>query len=178
MARQLAPATSPATGAGATAAGGGVSLAELSMRSPVLLIFLRHAGCTFCREALDDLDQHRSELKERGVQPVLVHMGDNDTAANFFESFRVGDVPRISDPSCALYRAYDLQRAGWYQLLAPQVWWRGFKVAVLGRQGIGKLVGDGFQMPGVFLLNKGTVVRSMRHKTAADKPDLCALTTQ
>ncbi|MFN8816592.1 MAG: hypothetical protein ACK5ZV_07645, partial [bacterium] len=34
---------------------GGQSVAELSMRSPVLMVFLRHFGCTFCREALADV---------------------------------------------------------------------------------------------------------------------------
>jgi len=32
----------------------GERLVELSEMSPVLLVFLRHAGCTFCREALAD----------------------------------------------------------------------------------------------------------------------------
>ena len=33
----------------------GVSLADLSATAPVLLIFLRHSGCTFCRQTLSDL---------------------------------------------------------------------------------------------------------------------------
>jgi hypothetical protein len=33
------------------------------------------------------------------------------------------------------------------------------------------MVGDGFQMPGIFLLFHGEVLRSYRHQTAADRPD-------
>ena len=33
----------------------GSTLLELSKQAPVLLVFLRHTGCTFCREALADL---------------------------------------------------------------------------------------------------------------------------
>ena len=40
---------------------------------------------------------------------------------------------------------------------------------------VGKLVGDGFQMPGVLLLKDGTIQRAFRHKTAADRPDYCEL---
>jgi hypothetical protein len=36
---------------------------------------------------------------------------------------------------------------------------------------VGRLAGDGFQMPGVFLIFKGEVIRSYRHHTAADRPD-------
>jgi hypothetical protein len=41
----------------------GVTLNELSRISPVLLVFLRHAGCTFCREALADLAARRPEIE-------------------------------------------------------------------------------------------------------------------
>ena len=41
----------------------GGSLAELSNRQPVLLVLLRHSGCTFCREALADLAVRRAEIE-------------------------------------------------------------------------------------------------------------------
>ena len=40
---------------------------------------------------------------------------------------------------------------------------------------VGKLVGDGFQMPGVFLLRNGRIEKAFRHQTAADRPDYCEL---
>lgn len=39
----------------------------------------------------------------------------------------------------------------------------------------GLLKGDGFQMPGVFLLYHGTVLRSYRHQSAADRPNYSQL---
>jgi len=72
-----------------------------------------------------------------------------------------------------LYRAYDLDRGGFQQLLGPRVWWRGFKAAILRRHGVGKLVGDGFQMPGVFLVHNNRVLAAKRHDTAAERPDYC-----
>jgi peroxiredoxin len=151
----------------------GPSIAELSAERRVMLLFLRHAGCTFCREALADVAAQREALESRGVTPVLVHMGDNQDQSGFFAAYGLEDVHRISDPEQRLYRAYHLQRGGFQELLGPRVWWRGFKAAILGRHGVGKLVGDGFQMPGLFLVERGEVIASRRHETAADRPDYC-----
>jgi hypothetical protein len=46
---------------------------------------------------------------------------------------------------------------------------------VLAGHRIGRVVGDGMQMPGVFLVYRGQIIRSFRHKTIADRPDYVAL---
>jgi len=153
----------------------GVSLEEISRLSPVLLVFLRHAGCTFCREALADLAAQRAEIEAQGTRVVLVHMSAEENAAAIFAKYGLEDVARVSDPGCAVYRAFGLPRGSLGDVLGPKVWWRGFQAAILGRHGLGALQGDGFQMPGVFLLFPGEVVRSYRHQSAADRPDYMAL---
>lgn len=155
----------------------GVTLDELSRLSPVLLVFLRHAGCTFCREALADLAQKRKQIEAAGARLVLVHMGTEEHGSKFFEKYGLQDVQRISDPERTLYRAFGLPRGSLSDLFGPRVWIRGFEAGILGRHGVGALVGDGFQMPGVFLLYFGEVVRSYRHQSAADRPDYLQLVT-
>jgi len=155
----------------------GVTLDELSRMSPVLLVFLRHAGCTFCREALADLAARRREIEETGTRLVLVHMGSEQQGVKFFAKYGLESVPHISDPKRSLYRAFGLPRGSFGDLFGPKVWVRGFEAAILGRHGVGRLVGDGFQMPGAFLLFHGEVVRSYRHQSAADRPDYMALVT-
>jgi len=155
----------------------GVTLDELSGMSPVLLVFLRHAGCTFCREALADLAARRPEIEANGTRLVLVHMGSEQHGSRFFEKYGLESVPQISDPKKTLYRAFGLRRGALGDLFGPKVWLRGFEAAILGRHGVGRLVGDGFQMPGAFLLFHGEVVRSYRHQSAADRPDYMALVT-
>jgi hypothetical protein len=146
----------------------GRTLGELSRARPQLVVFLRHAGCTFCRETLSDLSRSRQDF-EAGI--VLVHMGEDDEQARaFFANYGLDDVPRISDPRRQLYTAFGLGRGTFGQLLGPRVWWRGL-VAFLRGHGVGRLAGDGFQMPGVFLLRNGLVVRSFRHGRASDRPD-------
>ncbi|MCA9136395.1 MAG: AhpC/TSA family protein [Planctomycetales bacterium] len=154
----------------------GESIAELSRQQPVLVVFLRHSGCTFCREALQDLSDQRHQIESNGTKIVLVHMGDNDTSRPFFQAYGMDDVGRISDPKCELYRAYDLGRGRLSQLFGAQVFWRGFKSAILDRHGFGKLDGDGFQMPGAFLVRDNKIVTAFRHETSASRPDYCALT--
>ncbi|WP_147869372.1 peroxiredoxin-like family protein [Stieleria maiorica] len=153
----------------------GATIAELSRNQSVLVVFLRHSGCTFCREALQDLREQRERIEAMGTAIVLVHMGDNESSRAFFEAYGLGDVHRISDPDCRLYRGYELGRGRVGQLFGLSVFWRGFKCAILNRHGVGKLGGDGFQMPGAFLVRDNQIVRAFRHQTAASRPDYCSV---
>jgi peroxiredoxin len=154
-----------------------VTLDELTRLSPVLLVFLRHAGCTFCREALSDLAERREEIEKAGTRLVLVHMGTEEQGRGFFARYRLDQVPRVSDRGRALYRAFGLRRGGLADLFGPKVWVRGFQAGILNRHGVGRLAGDGFQMPGVFLLYHSEIIRSYRHQSAADRPDYMAIVT-
>jgi len=54
------------------------------------------------------------------------------------------------------------------------VWRRGAEAVAAGH-GLGRIVGDAMQMPGVFVLDGGRVVEEFRHRTAADRPDYVAM---
>ncbi|MDX1962599.1 MAG: peroxiredoxin-like family protein [Pirellulales bacterium] len=153
----------------------GHTLAELSAARDVLVVFLRHSGCTFCREALADLHAQRERIEAAGIRLALVHMGREDQhTARFFAAYQLDDVDRYSDPERQLYRAFELSRGNFWQLLGPAVWWRGAQAFFRGH-GIGWLNGDGMQLPGVFLLRAGRVIREFRHRTAADRPEYATL---
>jgi len=152
----------------------GQSLLERSREQPQLVVFLRHTGCTFCREALGDIARRRAELEQSDVGLVLVHMSPDDQAKRVFSRYGLEDLPRISDPDQHLYRQIGLQRGTFGQLFGPKMWWRGI-VATLRGHVLGRLIGDGFQMPGVFLIDHGRIVRAYRHQTAADRPDYTEL---
>jgi len=152
----------------------GASLADLSMTSPLLVVFLRHSGCTFCREALADLKAARATIEASGASLALVHMSPPNEFAAFARQYDLGDVPAVSDPDRRLYRGLGLRRGRLAQLLGPAVWWRGYRVWRAGHA-VGALAGDGTQMPGAFLLHRGRVVRRFVHATAADRPDYIGL---
>jgi len=152
----------------------GSSLAELSQKHPLLLVCLRHSGCTFCREALADLSVGRASIEKNGAKLVLVHMGTVESFSAFTAKYGLSDVSAISDPERRLYRGLGLRRGKLSQLFGWSVWWRGQKSFFEGHRP-GALEGDGTQMPGVFLIQRGRVVRRFIHADAADRPDYAAL---
>ena len=163
------PASFPETLASARTQAGDDLLA-ISRRGPVLVTFLRHLGCTFCRETLASLGARRHAIESSGTRLGFVHMGTEEQSRPLFERFGLGDVARVADPGRSVYRAFGLERGGLLQLLGPRVVARGIGGLLRG-YGVGRMVGDGRQLPGVFLLRGGRVLRAYRHATAADLPD-------
>lgn len=150
----------------------GVTVDELSQDNPVLLVFLRHAGCTFCREAMADIARVRDEIKSMGVMIGIVHMDrDEDVADQFFKEYGLDDVHRFSDPYRQLYNQFDLPTGSMNQLFGWKVWFRGFKAGVLDGHGVGELRGNGFQMPGLFLIYRCEMIAAHLYKSAADRPN-------
>jgi len=155
----------------------GQTLAELSRDRPLMLVFLRHFGCTFCREALDDLAAARQEIERLGMNLALVHMSHPDVASEVMRRYGLEGVHHYSDGNCEIYRAFGLQRARMWQVFGLTVWWRGVAATLRGHV-VGRLAGDSFRMPGVFFLYRGEVCGAYRHRTAADRPDYLALARQ
>ena len=153
----------------------GQTLAQIVAQGPTLVVFLRHAGCTFCRQALADIALRRDYFQQQGVRLVLVHHGTEADSAAFFSQFGLEDVPRISDPQKQLYRAFGLGQGRWGQLLGWRVWQRGMLAALWEGHGFGGSQGDVRQMPGVFLLDGPRIVRAFRHRSPSDRPDYVAL---
>ena len=87
---------------------GGQPVLALSQRQPVLLVFLRHFGCTFCREALQDLANCLPEVDRRGAKLILVHMSDKVTADKYFTKYHLAQVDNVADPTCKYYQAFGL----------------------------------------------------------------------
>lgn len=155
--------------------GQGASLAVLSLLSPVLVVFLRHPGCTFCREALSDVSAQRARIEAGGTRIVLVHHGDREAAVKLLEQYDLQGMDLIYDEDLALYRAFGLRKGRLRQLAGPKVVMRGLMAGAVRGHGIGAIGGDPSQMPGVFLIHNCAVVRSFRHRSAADRPDYAAL---
>ncbi len=149
----------------------GRSLASLSDEGPILLVLLRHLGCTFCRETLADIAAQRHAIESAGARIVFVHMGEDEKTRYLFERYRLEDIPRISDPDAALYRTLGLERASLMQVYGPGMWRYTVQSILLDGHGMGQIVGDRFQMPGAFLIHKGTVVSGFRHQRISDHPD-------
>jgi peroxiredoxin len=152
----------------------GSPLRSLDPRSPALVVFLRSFGCTFCREAMADVAAAKAHIQSEGAQIAFVHGASPDEAAPWFSKYALGDVTVISDPGLAHYRAFGLGRTGAQSLVAPRVWTRGAVCALshgFGVQSVEMLR----QLPGVFVIQNGAVLREFRHRSPADRPDYLSL---
>jgi peroxiredoxin len=149
----------------------GESLLELAERQPLLLFFLRHTGCPFCRESLARLANMRKQIEETGTRLVLIHMSSDSRAHRFLSRFGLADLPAISDPRRSLYRAFGLRRGTPWQVAGPHLWARGFPLLARRGQGISRKGGDLFQLSGLFLVFHGHVIRTFLHQSAGDIPD-------
>lgn len=150
----------------------GETLYEASEKRPLVLVFLRHFGCTFTRQILRGLQDLEEQAKQHNSEIVLVHMLQSGAEIDYLGDHST--VTRIADPRCELYRAFGLGKGGFLELFGPHVWWRGM-ISVFKGCGVGHLAGDGLQMPGVFVFRNGTIISAQPATTAADLPDLSAL---
>ena len=145
---------------------------DLSFKQPVLLVFLRHFGCTFCREALADIAKKKSDIENMGTKVVFVHMTENKLAERYFSRYNLAGAVHISDPECQYYASFGLVKGNFTQLFGLTSWIRGFQSAVVEGNGVGaRQIGDGFQMPGVFVIQEGEIKDAFIHKLSSDRPD-------
>lgn len=155
----------------------GRALIEVVDEAPVLLIFLRHFGCAFCRQALDQVAQIRGQIAARGAQPVFVHLGSPERAKPYFDYYQLSTVERVSNPDASLYQhpVFALSRMNPYLNLLSLKVWKGWLSGALHKYGIGRIQEDGHQMPGVFFLKERRIVRGFRYQSIADEPDYLKL---
>jgi peroxiredoxin len=155
----------------------GQSLAELMAERPILLVFLRHFGCTFCREAVAEISEKRGQIEAHGAPLAFVHLGTEEKAQWFFKPYGLLDVPRFGDPPGKLYEAFGLVRAELRQYLNAESIFRFLSAARRGHFAFYP-AGDIQRMPGVFLIDRGRIRKAFRHKLISDRPDYLALATQ
>lgn len=145
-------------------------LRTVAVQSPALVIFLRSFGCTFCREAMDDVSRLQQEIRAAGAGIVFVHGASAEEAAPWFSKYQLEGVTVISDPELAHYRAFGLGRTSAADMVALNVWMRGAASAMSRGFGL-QTIEMMRQLPGVFVVQGGAVLAEFRHQSPADRPD-------
>lgn len=147
-----------------------VRLSDYWKQQPTLIVFLRHYGCIFCREHLYDLEKEYAALKASGVQVIAIGQGTPEQTGEFCAG-RGFSFDVLSDSGSSTYAAYGLGNGTLNQLFGAAVWMRGVEAVFKGHF-IGKLVGNGFQMPGVFAVGTdGRITAAHYFEHAGDIPD-------
>ena len=136
----------------------GQRFADLSAAAPVLLIFLRHLSCPFCRRVLRDVAALRPEIEKRGIAIAFVHMATESEAYPLFDYFKLADLPRFSDRHRKLYRLAGLRNLRFRSLFDSTIVRSSVQLTRELRQAPQARGGSLLQMPGVFLIDQGHVL--------------------
>lgn len=127
--------------------------------------------------AVADIAKKRDQIAVTGTQLAFVHMGNETQATKFFTRFGLNEEHRVSDPEQKLYRNFSLRRGLFHQLFSGKVWRRGFRDRIVLTYRFGKIMGDSFQLPGVFLIHHSEILKAYRHETVADEVDYVGMAT-
>ena len=142
---------------------------QLESDRPTLLVFLRHFGCPFCKEAVGDL---QGIAQEDPTYPPILFFSQScaDEAMPFFE--RHWPTARVvCDPDKELYYAMGLRQGTFSQVWGLRVWTCSFRAMAKGHV-MTKPIGDPWLMPGVFLVRgDGEIVWSHQYEHQGDNPD-------
>ncbi|PYX98559.1 MAG: hypothetical protein DMG62_15660 [Acidobacteria bacterium] len=122
-----------------------------------------------------EIRKKRSEIAATGTQLAFVHMGTEEQAQKFFSKFALNGEHRVSDPEQKLYKTFSLRRGKLSQLFGLKVWKREFRDRITLTYGMGKIIGDSFQLPGLFLIHYSEILKSFRHESVADEVDYVAM---
>lgn len=135
---------------------------------PTLLVFLRHLGCLFCRETVQDL---RAISQSTPAFPPLLFFTQSTPVE--LRAFLRRDWPTaraISDPDRAFYAAFGIERMSPLGLLRPALWQAERRARAKGHER-GERSGDIWRMPGVFLVAGARVLWTHEFRHAGDHPD-------
>jgi len=148
-----------------------VELATLWSDGPVLLVFLRHFGCLFCRELLADLQARASDLAQAGLSVVAVGLGEPRHAQRLGRR-HAPDITVLAAPTADSYAAFGIVRAGLKQLLSPRTVAAGTRAALRGNIQT-QATGDQQMIGGAFVVDRSGKVRFAHYDAfPGDKPDL------
>lgn len=151
-----------------------MDIKAMSQEQPLLLVFVRHLGCIFCKEMLGNLEKERESIEKMGIKICVVHMGPEAKIQELLKEYHLQGVETICDPKQELYKKYDVKRARVGQMIGLQSVKSAVKAYFKGYRQY-EVLGDSFQLPGAFLVDKGEIIKAFYAEHAGDQPDFCAL---
>ena len=147
-----------------------VPLGTFWMKRPIVLAFVRHLGCIFCRQQVAGLSKRVPEIERRGGMLVVVAPAKPEHIAGFRASTGYEGALFV-DPTLRAFKAAGLVRgrASTYHPLAVL---QGIRAMAQGFRQVGRH-GDVVQQGGTFVLGPGDRVRyEWRDRYAGHHPDL------
>jgi peroxiredoxin len=142
-----------------TTDGDSVRLAQFWRQAPVLIFFVRHVGCVFCREQVRALAQRYDDIRKRGAEVLAIIPTDAINAGRFARSMRL-PYPVLCDTARRAFAAFGLYEATIGDLAHPEVVLRTARQFARGNLPIVNPFSSSLtQLGGVFIIDSDGVVR-------------------
>ena len=142
-------------------AGNPARLSDYWQSGLTALVFMRHAGCIFCREQIQELRDNAGALEDAGLSVVVITPDRPSRAMKFVEEFRV-PFPTLTDPERNAYRAYGLMDGSFSQLVNPRIVARGAKATLKGNL-LNRPSSSPRQLPGTAIVDANGRLRHLQH---------------
>ncbi|HEY7631662.1 MAG TPA: peroxiredoxin-like family protein [Thermoleophilaceae bacterium] len=153
---------------------GQVRLSDRWTGGPLVVVFMRHFGCAFCREHLILLAEAHEDIRAAGGDVAAIFQYRAEPTYNFCRSRGV-PFECLGDPARAGYRAAGLGRGPRKEYMSLKVYKHWFRANKVGAR-VGKPSGDVAQRPGTFVVDpNGTIVFAHYNKDSADNPSTSAV---
>lgn len=167
--------TLPAKALGSPVTGVGIlpgTLRDQLGDSPMLLVFLRHFGCLFCREMVGEL--RRTAEANPDYPDVLFFFQGTATEGRAFLRRYWPAARAVADPGLEFYEMLGVRQASLMEALGPKVIASRKRARDGGYEG-GARSGDIWRMPGLFAVQGERVLWQHDAAHAADHPDFEAI---
>ena len=148
--------------------GGRVSLSKFWRERPLVLIFLRHLGCTFCQQQLAWLRRDYAKIKALGADVVCVSQGDPKVGKAYSILYALPFPLLVCGEDLSVFDTYGLKEGTSLQLLHPRLLFRALVSFMQGHVQT-KMEGRGRQLGGGFVIDTDGVIRYLyRSSDASD----------
>ena len=147
--------------------GNRIRLSELWGNGLTALVFMRHAGCIFCRVQIKELRNNAANLERAGLSVVIITPDRPSRARKFVEEYRI-PFPVLTDFERNAYIAYGLTEGGLGEFITPRVARRGVEAVATGNF-IRRPGSNPRQLPGTAIVDRDGRLRHLhRAEDAAD----------
>lgn len=148
------------------------SLASRWRDGPLVISFMRHFGCTFCREHLEHLRGSYPDIRGAGGDVVAVFQYGAEATRDYCDGRQL-PFGCVGDPLRAAYAELDIRRGTARQLYGWAVARRVIPAVRAAGGTRSPQGGDIAQLPGTFVVaSSGRVVLAHYSANAADNPPM------
>ena len=150
------------------------SLPDEAKGEKAAIFFLRHLGCSLCKEKIAELKDSYSRFEEKSVRLIAVVQSTQKRIEQFSAKESI-PFSLVADREKRLYDAFEVARGGFKEFTAPAVLKASIRATLKGHMH-GKFEGDELQVPAAFLVSAaGEIIHAHYGKDISDFGDVAEI---